>query len=200
MKQLLALFLALTLPLIGADTAWDRLEVVRPGERIWIHYMEDGKLRKSQGTMGAWTADSVAVRLGKRDVVLSQNDVRKVLVYAGKSRGKGAGYGFLVGAGVGAGLGGATAGAGGGEGQVPAVASVGLGALMFGGIGALIGAAVGATKKVPVYDADAAFPGSDIATQMTLPSLQIILNRTSLPLLPSRAELKAFDNRSRSFS
>ena len=104
MKQLVALFLAVTLPLIGADAAWENLKVVQPGQKLRIRYMAGEIPRMSEGTMVAWTEDSLAVRLSKGDLTVPKNDVRQVSMDAGKNRNKGAGYGFLVGAAAGGGI------------------------------------------------------------------------------------------------
>lgn len=154
MRQLIALVLTLALPLIGADAQWERLKDIRPGERIWIDYTEGNKLRSAQGEMAAWTEDSLAVRLKKSEVVLARGDVRKVAVYGGKSRGKGAGLGALVGAPVGAAIYGAFAASDDPSiVDIPAGALIVAGALFIAGVGAVIGLAVGATKKVTIYEA-----------------------------------------------
>ena len=167
MKQFVALFLALTLPAMGADTAWDRLQEVPTGEKIWIHYTDGGKLRKAQGTMGAWSEDGLTVQLRKGDVVVSRNDVRQVFVDGGKSGGKGARNGFLIGAAVGGGVF-ALAGSAGDSGSADAgivVALLAIGALVGGVIGVVVGSLGGGAKKVLVYAATAAGPVSVTAPQ-----------------------------------
>jgi hypothetical protein len=169
MKKLTALTLALALPLMGADAAWDRLQTVRPGEKIWVRYIQGEKSLKSQGTMVAWDNDSLTLRLRKGDEVVARNDVRKVSVYGGKSRSKGAAYGTLIGAGVGVGLFGAVVAANAFHSDLRPGLVLASAALVFGGIGAVVGLGVGVTKKVVLYEATAPVSSRDSAS----PSRQV---------------------------
>jgi len=151
MKQVIAVLLTMTLPLIASDPQWERLKTLRPGEKIWIDYSKAEKLQSATAEMAGWTEESLAVRIKKSDVVLARSDVRKVAVYGGKSRAKGAGIGALIGAGIGAGLYGALAASH--SVDVNAGALIAGGSLFIAGIGALVGLGVGSTKRVTVYQA-----------------------------------------------
>ena len=157
MRQLLAFFLALTLPLLGADAQWEQLKKLRSGERIWINYTQSGKVKSAKGEAAACTDDGMTVRVKGKDLVLARADVRKVAVYGGKSRSKGAGIGALIGAPIGAAIYGAIAADDEAEFlDVPPAAIIVAGSLFIAGVGALIGLGVGATKKVTLYEAPAA--------------------------------------------
>ena len=156
MRQLLAFFLALTLPLLGADAQWEQLKKLRSGERIWIKYTQSGKLKSAKGEVAACTDDGMTVRLKGKDLALARADIRKVEVYGGKSRAKGAGIGALIGAPIGAAIYGAAVADDDTELFVSPAAIVVVGTLFIAGVGALIGLGVGATKKVTLYEAPAA--------------------------------------------
>jgi len=142
----------------GSDLRWEKLKALRPGEVIWINFTRGDKTVSSKAKMSVWTEDSLAVRMGKSDVVLARSDVRKVAVYAGKSRKRGALRGFLWGIATAAPIGGFAAALGAADGPVGAGAKtaaiiVGGSICGGGGWGALIGAAIGVTKKETVYEA-----------------------------------------------
>jgi hypothetical protein len=150
MKQWIALFLAITLPSLASDAPWDRLKTVPTGERIWITYSKGDQVRTAKAEMGSSTENSLTVRIRKAELVVPRGDVRKVAVYAGKSRGKGAGIGALIGAGIGAALFGALA-TDIGNPDVHAGIFVASGIGVVVGIGSLIGLRVGSTKRAILY-------------------------------------------------
>lgn len=153
MKQWIAFVCAVAFPLIASDAPWVRLQTLRPGERISIDYSKGDKRHSVKAEMVSWTEDNLTVRIKKRELALPRSEVRKVAVYAGKTRARGAGIGAAVGAGVGAVFYGAVVAGAGGDLDVPPAAVIAGGSAFFGGIGALIGLGVGSTKWVPVYQA-----------------------------------------------
>lgn len=153
MRILMALALAIALPAVCLAADWEGLAKLRPGERIWVSYSQEKAVHSAKGRFSAWTTDSFAMEVGKRQIVLARNDVRAVRVYAGKSRAAGAGVGSLVGGAAGAAIYGAAAGlSGAGNGSiVPVGVIVGAGTAAFAIVGAVIGLAVGKTKTEVLY-------------------------------------------------
>ncbi len=150
MHRIVAIGFILTMTLMAQDPKWERMKSLRPGEVLWITYLDGTEERQEQAKMMAWTEDSLAVRVQKKEVVLSRNDVRQVKVYAGKSHPRGALWGTVIGAIPGVTIGTLCARGSGGE-----YAAACLGAYTGAGaaIGGVIGAAVGMTRKTEVYRA-----------------------------------------------
>jgi hypothetical protein len=155
MHRAIALLLILTVPVLAQSSEWASLKALRPGEKIWIRYKADNKVRSAKGEMVRWTEDTLVVRTGRTERVLARADVRRVAVYAGKSRGKGAGIGAVVGGGAGAVFYGIAAAATYEDLEVSPALIVAAGALLFAGVGALIGLAVGSTKTRTLYEVPA---------------------------------------------
>jgi hypothetical protein len=146
------MLLILVFPALAASADWEQVKKLRSGEKIWLKYMRADRLQSVKAEMGVWAEDSLTVRINKSDITLARRDIRRIAVYAGKSRARGAGIGTLIGAGVGVGLMGFSVAANQDDTDVPAAVLLGGGALVIGGVGALIGTAVGRTKTVPVYE------------------------------------------------
>jgi hypothetical protein len=134
----------------GDRTQWDRLKTLRPGETIWIDYMNGEQLKHAKGEMVAWNEEGLTVRLKKSETVITRKDAQKVAVYGGKNHASGAGVGALIGLlpALLFGVGGAAGGAGGSEGKNFALAFA-----VTAGIFTAIGGAIGRTRKATLYQA-----------------------------------------------
>jgi hypothetical protein len=159
MRKAVSLLLLLTFPALGAGGEWDSLQALRAGERIWVRFQTQEKVRSAKGDFMGWTPDNLIVRLGRTETVIARGDVRRIAVYAGKSRKKGAGLGALVGGAAGAVFYGAAV-ATVDDLDVSPAAVVAAGSLVFAGVGALIGLAVGSTKVQTLYETPAAVPAA----------------------------------------
>ena len=152
MTKLLASLLVLVLPALAANDDWNRVRTARPGERIWIDYMRGDALQSAKAEMVLWAEDALTVRIRKTDVTLARTDIRKIRVYAGKSRAKGAGIGAAIGAASGIALMGVAVAMNRDDLEVPAAPVIVSGGSLFAAVGALIGVAVGSTKTIPLYE------------------------------------------------
>ena len=152
MRRLLAATLALTLNVYAGVEDWANLKALRQWERVWVVVREGTAVRHRKGEAAGWSDAELRVRIKGVERALPRAGVVKVSVFAGKSRGRGAAYGAAVGAAAGAGVYGALALAS-DDLDVSPAAIVGAAALLFGGVGAVVGLAVGATKTRTVYEA-----------------------------------------------
>jgi hypothetical protein len=152
MYRIIAAFFILAVTLTAQDPQWERMKTLRQGEIVWVRYLDGNELKDEQARLMAWTEDSLAIRVHKKDVVISRNDVRRVRVYHGKSHPKGLLWGALIGLAPGLGVG-ALCGAV-SEGSYTGACMAAWGGL-GSGVGAAIGAAVGTTRKAEVYQASA---------------------------------------------
>ena len=153
MQRAITLLLLLTFPALAAGD-WEALKGLRTGEKVWLRYRAGDKVRSAKGEVVRWSEDSLVVRLGRTETAISRSDVQRVAVYAGKSRGKGAGIGALAGGVAGAVFYGIAAAAADDLEVSPALIAA-AGALLFAGVGAVIGRAVGSTKTNTLYEAPA---------------------------------------------
>jgi hypothetical protein len=152
MARLLALVLSGALWLGAAIDDWENLKSLRPGERTWVQYRDGKAIHHRKAAASRWTSDSLTIRYKDRDLIIPRGNLMKLSTYAGKSRAKGAGYGALAGAAAGAAVYGALAVSSDDLDVSPALV-IGGAALLFGGIGAVVGLAIGATKTQTLYRA-----------------------------------------------
>ncbi|HEX7312532.1 MAG TPA: hypothetical protein VF297_01355 [Pyrinomonadaceae bacterium] len=139
-------------PVASAQTAssdWSSLKAVASGSKLSVK-LKTGK--SVEGKLTAVSDDSLSLTVGGKQTELKAGDVSRVYTVGGSSAKKGT----LVGLAVGAGGGAAVGAAGGGGDFFPGrgVFAAG-GAVLGGGVGALIGYAVGRSrrKRVLVYEA-----------------------------------------------
>jgi hypothetical protein len=135
MRKVVAALLVLALPALATNADWERVKTLRSGEKIWLEHMRENRLQSVKADMVVWTEDALTVRIKKRDTTLARSDIRKIAVYAGKSRARVAGIGTLISAGIGLGLMGFSVTANQDDADVPAAAMLGGGGLLFGGVG-----------------------------------------------------------------
>ena len=152
MVRVLAILLSGALTSSAAIDDWENLRSLRAGERVWVRYREGNAIRDRKAAASAWAPESFTVRYKDRDIAIARADLRKVSVYAGKSRAKGAGYGALTGAAAGAAIYGVLALTSDDLDVSPALI-IGAAALFFGGVGSAVGLAIGAAKTQAVYQA-----------------------------------------------
>lgn len=138
---------------------WEKIRAIGPDKQIEVEARSSDRpsatRRTYRGHLRKWEPDGLVLQLrdgGDREI--SRSLVQNVSLKEKGSRGKAAAIAGAVGFGAGMGLGVATFGSldkHGGTGQ-----KIGLGVLfglIFGGVGALIGAAAGGTRMTTVYRA-----------------------------------------------
>ncbi|MEP7364552.1 MAG: hypothetical protein ABI972_14950 [Acidobacteriota bacterium] len=150
MLRLLTLTLAAALTAHAALDDWQNLQALRPGERVWIIYRDGNSTRHRTATAASWTESALTIRHKRSEVVISRADLVKVSTYAGKSRAKGAAMGALIGAAAGATFFGVAAATDDFFNDSIALVAAG-GAILFGGVGAVVGLAAGSTKTQTIY-------------------------------------------------
>ncbi|HZO53513.1 MAG TPA: hypothetical protein VFB63_12425 [Bryobacteraceae bacterium] len=128
------------------------MKSLRAGERVWVQHRDGKTIRHRKAVASTWSPGSLTIRYKDRDLIIPRGDLLKLSTYAGKSRAKGAGYGALAGAAAGAAVYGILALSADDLDVSPALI-IGGAALLFGGIGAVAGLFVGATKTQTIYRA-----------------------------------------------
>lgn len=125
-----------------ASQSWDNLATLRAGQKIEVKSKgEEGW----KGTFLAFTADSISIRIKKRDMEIHREEVKRIKVKSGVVRLRHT----LIGAGVGAGAGAAIAAGTINQGEV-AYAGI-----LFAGLAMISGTVVGAVLPAnsTVYEA-----------------------------------------------
>ncbi|MBI3896346.1 MAG: hypothetical protein HY313_10505 [Acidobacteria bacterium] len=122
------------------EQSWDDLKTLREGEKIQV---VDQKLKSLNGTFVSVSEEAITFQTGKDAVTIQRGDVFRVSSRErGHSRGRNALLGLAIGAAAGAGLYGGVLAAQGGAEDIPPAALIAGGALLFGGVGAGVGAAL----------------------------------------------------------
>ncbi|MFN7922136.1 MAG: hypothetical protein U0Q16_18685 [Bryobacteraceae bacterium] len=152
-QRLLAIALSVSLLAAGESAAtgsWARVTAIRTGANVKV--ARTGEKKRLAGTFAGASEDAVRVDTRGSVVSIPRSDVKRVEVAVNR-KGRRAAIGAAIGAGVGAAsLGGAAAASNkpGAEPGVPGLLAVG-GLVLGGGIGALVGMAVGSGYNV-VYE------------------------------------------------
>ncbi len=168
----IAFYLAVVLPALAAapgsgnddseadrgGTAWARVEQLRPGQTIRVVCAGQ---RSWTGRLSAVSADTVVLDVGGTQRKVTRSEVQQVQV---KSRARSALIGLGIGAAAGVGVGYA-AGSRSGLKSSEANTAVGLGAVLFAGGGAGIGALFPGWKTVYQGNTSISQPGDTLTTK-----------------------------------
>jgi hypothetical protein len=134
-------------PSAPVPDAWGEVKALQPGDEVTVK-LGDGSSVK--GKLIYVRDAELALKDGKRDTTLGRESIFQIYQHVPKSRRKSMAIGAAVGGGLGV-IGGASSDGAGDLGQ-PAAAV--LGGAVYGGVGALVGWALGGGKKrVLIYQA-----------------------------------------------
>lgn len=135
----------------GNDSAWQNLQQLQPGDRIEIVLKSKAK---HSGMFVMLADDAITLRARGGESGYPRDEVARVSRLGSARRGRAALIGLAVGAAAGAALGAAAAGSDNGSFiDITVGPSMAAGGVLFGGVGAALGAAVARPARTELYRA-----------------------------------------------